>query len=135
MTISISHFPVSAPDVDASVAFYRDALGFTVVMDVPNGSYRWVTMASPDDPNAQIVLSEPHAGRSQQEGDEMLALVAKGAFGPIVLRTDDVDAAFERARSSGTGEVLQEPMDQGWGVKDCAFRDPAGNMIRIAQPA
>jgi predicted enzyme related to lactoylglutathione lyase len=81
----------------------------------------------------QLVVSQPHAGRSQQEGDQLAALVALGVFGPIVFDTDDVDAAFERARATGLGEVLQEPMEMGYGVRDCAFRDPAGNMVRIGQ--
>jgi predicted enzyme related to lactoylglutathione lyase len=133
MTISISHFPVHAPDVDAAVAFYRDALGLEVVNDVPYGEFRWVTLATPGSSVGQIVISQPHAGRSEQEGDHVASLVALGAFGPIVFDTDDLDAAFEKARASGLGEVLQEPMDQGWGVRDCAFRDPAGNMIRIGE--
>jgi predicted enzyme related to lactoylglutathione lyase len=133
MTISISHFPVIAPDVDAAVAFYRDALGLEVVNDVPYGEFRWVTLATPGSSVGQIVISQPHAGRSEQEGDQIASLVALGAFGPIVFDTDDLDSAFEKARASGLGEVLQEPMDQGWGVRDCAFRDPAGNMVRVGE--
>ena len=133
MTISISHFPVLAPDVDAAVAFYRDALGLEVVNDVPYGEFRWVTLATPGSSVGQIAISQPHAGRSAQEGDQLAALVSLGAFGPIVFDTDDVDAAFEKAQASGLGEVLQEPMDMGYGVRDCAFRDPAGNMVRIGQ--
>jgi len=135
MTISISHFPVLAPDVDAAVAFYRDALGLEVVNDVPYGEFRWVTLATPGSSVGQIVISQPHAGRSAQEGDQLAALVSLGAFGPIVFDTDDVDAAFEKAQASGLGEVLQEPMDMGYGVRDCAFRDPAGNMVRVGEKA
>lgn len=133
--MSISHFPVIAPDVDAAVAFYRDALGLEVVNDVPYGEFRWVTLATPGSTVGQIVISQPHAGRSEQEGDQLAALVSLGAFGPIVFDTDDVDAAFERAQASGLGEVLQEPMDMGYGVRDCAFRDPAGNMVRVGEKA
>lgn len=133
MTITVSHFPVHASDVEAAVAFYRDALGLEVVNDVPYGEFRWVTLASPGTSVGQIVISQPHAGRSQQEGDQVAALVALGTFGPIVFDTDDVDAAFERARATGLGEVLQEPQEMGYGVRDCAFRDPAGNMVRIGQ--
>lgn len=133
MTIAVSHFPVHAVDVDAAVAFYRDALGLEVVNDVPYGEFRWVTLATPGSSVGQLVISQPHAGRSEQEGDQVAALVALGVFGPIVFDTDDVDAAFERARATGLGEVLQEPMEMGYGVRDCAFRDPAGNMIRIGQ--
>lgn len=135
MSISVSHFPVHASDVDAAVAFYRDALGLEVTNDVPYGEFRWVTLSSPGSSVGQIVISQPHAGRSAQEGDQIAALVALGAFGPIVFDTDDLDAAFEKARATGLGEVLQEPMDQGWGVRDCAFRDPAGNMVRVGQRA
>jgi predicted enzyme related to lactoylglutathione lyase len=135
MSISVSHFPVHAVDVDAAVAFYRDALGLEVTNDVPYGEFRWVTLSSPGSSIGQIVISQPHAGRSEQEGDQIAALVALGAFGPIVFDTDDLDAAFERARATGLGEVLQEPMDQGWGVRDCAFRDPAGNMVRVGERA
>lgn len=133
MTITVSHFPVHAADVDGAVAFYRDALGLEVVNDVPYGEFRWVTLATPGSSVGQLVISQPHAGRSEQEGDQVAALVALGVFGPIVFDTDDVDAAFERARSTGLGEVLQEPQDMGYGVRDCAFRDPAGNMVRIGQ--
>lgn len=133
MSITVSHFPVIAPDVEGTVAFYRDALGLEVVNDVPYGEFRWVTLASPGSSVGQLVVSQPHAGRSEQEGDQLAALVALGVFGPIVFDTDDVDAAFEKARATGLGEVLQEPTDMGYGVRDCAFRDPAGNMIRIGQ--
>jgi predicted enzyme related to lactoylglutathione lyase len=135
MTLTISHFPVIASDVDAAVAFYRDALGLEVVNDVPYGEFRWVTLATPGSSVGQIVISQPHAGRSEQEGDQLAALVSLGAFGPIVFDTDDLDAAFERAQASGLGEVLQEPMDMGYGVRDCAFRDPAGNMVRVGEKA
>lgn len=131
MSITVSHFPVIAPDVEGTVAFYRDALGLEVVNDVPYGEFRWVTLAAPGTSVGQLVVSQPHAGRSEQEGDQLAALVALGVFGPIVFDTDDVDAAFEKARATGLGEVLQEPTDMGYGVRDCAFRDPAGNMIRI----
>jgi uncharacterized glyoxalase superfamily protein PhnB len=80
------------------------------------------------------VLSDPYAGRSQAEGDVLQELVVKGSLGPVVFRTDDLDAAFERVRASGA-EVLQEPKEQPWGPRDCAFRDPSGNMIRILQSA
>lgn len=107
----------------------------TIVNDVPYGEFRWVILATPGSSVGQIVVSQPHAGRSVEEGDRIAELVAQGAFGPIVFDTDDLDAAFERACATGLGEVLQEPMEQGWGVRDCAFRDPAGNMIRLGERA
>jgi catechol 2,3-dioxygenase-like lactoylglutathione lyase family enzyme len=116
-------------DVDAAIAFYRDALGMTVQNDVANGEFRWVTLGGAD-AGAQLVLSEPGAGRSPEDGQALHRLLAKGVFGPYVFTVADVDAAFERAQAAGA-EVLQEPIDQPWGPRDCAFRDPAGNIVRI----
>jgi catechol 2,3-dioxygenase-like lactoylglutathione lyase family enzyme len=131
MTISLQFFNITVNDTDEAVAFYRDALGFEVRNDVENGGFHWITMGEGGDGKAQIVLSEPHAGRSKADGDSLQELVTKGAF-QIVFSSDDVDAAFEKARSTGA-EVLQEPIEQFWGVKDCALRDPSGNMVRISQ--
>lgn len=131
MTITLSHVPVLALDVAASTAFYRDALGLTVEQEVAHGGFHWVTLGGAGD--ARLVLSEPHAGRSPQEGDALAALAAQGTFGPVIFDVDDLDAAFARAVASGLGEMLQEPADQGWGVRDCAFRDPSGTMVRVRQ--
>ena len=103
-------------------------------MDVSNGGHRWLTFGTDSQPGLGIVLSDPHAGRSQADGDALQELLAKGVLPNIVFTSDDVDAAFERVRASGA-EVLQEPMDPGYGTKDCAFRDPSGNMVRISQAA
>ena len=132
MTISLKFCNITVNDVDESVAFYRDALGFEVLNDVGNGGFRWVTLGDAAHPGAQIVLSEPHAGRSQSDGDVLQELLTKGVLPVIVFTSDDVDAAFEKAQSTGA-EVLQELIDQGWGPRDCAFRDPSGNTVRIAQ--
>jgi len=132
MTISLQYTNITVNDVDESIAFYRDALGLEVRNDVASGGFRWVTLGSESQPELGIVLSEPHAGRSQADGDTLQELVTKGALGPIVFGSDDVDAAFETARATGA-EVLQEPIDQPWGPRDCAFRDPSGNMVRISQ--
>ena len=132
MTISLQYTNITVNDLDESVAFYRDALGLDVRNDVASGGFRWVTLGSEEQPELGIVLSEPHAGRSQADGDTLQELVTKGVLGPIVFWSDDVDAAFETIRSSGA-EVLQEPIDQPWGPRDCAFRDPSGNMVRISQ--
>ena len=134
MTISLQYTNITVNDVDESIAFYRDALGLDVRNDVSSGGHRWVTLGSEEQPELGIVLSEPHAGRSQADGDTLQELVTKGALGPIVFRSDDVDAAFESIRASGA-EVLQEPIDQPWGPRDCAFRDPSGNMVRLSQAA
>jgi len=130
MTISLRYSNITVNDVDESLAFYRDALGLDVTSDVANGGFRWVTLGSPDQPGLDIVLSEPHAGRSQADGDTIQELLLKGMMPNVVFSTDDLDATFERLRASGA-EVLQEPIDQPWGPRDAAFRDPSGNHIRI----
>ena len=130
MTISLRYSNITVNDVDESLAFYRDALGLDVTSDVANGGFRWVTLGSPDQPGLDIVLAEPHAGRSQADGDAVQELLTKGMMPGVVFSTDDLDALFERLRASGA-EVLQEPIDQPWGPRDAAFRDPSGNHIRI----
>ena len=132
MTISLKYTNVTVSDVDEAVAFYRDGLGLEVRNDVANGGFRWVTLGSDSQPGVEIVLSEPHAGRSQADGDAMQELLAKGQLPMLVFSTDDLDATFEKARTAGA-EVLQEPIDQPWGPRDSAFRDPSGNTVRIAE--
>jgi catechol 2,3-dioxygenase-like lactoylglutathione lyase family enzyme len=132
MTIALQYCHVTVNDLDESLGFYRDALGLDVRNDVASGGFRWVTLGTPDQPGLEIVLSEPHAGRSQADGDALQELLTKGVLPMTVFRVDDVDVAFERVRASGA-EVLQEPIDQAWGPRDCAFRDPSGNMVRISQ--
>jgi predicted enzyme related to lactoylglutathione lyase len=132
MTIELQYCHVTVNDVDESLGFYRDALGLEVRNDVGSGGFRWVTLGSPGRPRPEIVLSEPHAGRSKADGDAMQELLTKGVLPIVVFCVDDLDAAFENVRASGA-EVLQEPIDQPWGPRDCAFRDPSGNMIRISQ--
>src|ERR1700712_2481611 len=134
MSISLQYSHITVNDPDESIPFYRDALGLEVLNDVASGGHRWVTLGSASQPGVEIVLSDPHAGRSQADGDALQELVAKGSLSPIVFRTDDLDSAFERVRATGA-EVLQEPIDQPWGPRDCAFRDPSGNMVRILQTA
>jgi catechol 2,3-dioxygenase-like lactoylglutathione lyase family enzyme len=132
MTIELQYCHVTVNDVDESLGFYRDALGLEVQNDVGSGGFRWVTLGSPDQPGLGIVLSEPHAGRSQADGDALQELLTKGVLPMIMFRVDDLDRVFEKVRASGA-EVLQEPMDQPWGPRDSAFRDPSGNMVRISQ--
>ena len=131
MTIALQYCHVTVNDLDESLGFYRDALGLQVRNDVGSGGFRWVTLGSPH-LGAEIVLSEPHAGRSQADGDALQELLTKGVLPMIIFRADDLDATFEKLRASGA-EVLQEPIDQPWGPRDCAFRDPSGNMVRISQ--
>jgi len=134
MDIKIATCFIPVDDHDRALAFYRDALGFEVRNDVDFEGMRWVSLGSPSQPDVEIVLEppigDPHA--SQSDKDAAAELLAKGLLRGVNLATDDCDTAFERIRAAG-GEVLQEPTDQPYGVRDCAFRDPAGNMIRINQ--
>lgn len=132
MTIALQYTNITVNDVDEAVAFYRDALGLEVRNDVANGGFRWVTLGSADQPGLEIVVSEPHAGRSQEDGDALQELLTKGSLPFLVFSTDDLDAVYEKALSVGA-EVLQEPITQPWGPRDCAFRDPSGNTVRINQ--
>ncbi|HEV7168656.1 MAG TPA: VOC family protein [Micrococcaceae bacterium] len=132
MTISLQYCNITVNDPDQSLGFYRDALGLQVVNDVASGGFRWVTLGSDSQPGLGIVLSEPHAGRSQADGDALQELLTKGSLPIVVFRADDLDVTFEKVRASGA-EVLQEPIEQPWGPRDCAFRDPSGNTVRISQ--
>ncbi|HEY5265735.1 MAG TPA: VOC family protein [Acidimicrobiales bacterium] len=131
MTVSISAMFILVNDPDAALGFYRDALGLEVRADVSSQGFRWVTVGAPGQ-NVDIVLSLPHGGRSQVEGDALLALVTQGSLQAAIFRSDDLDATFEKVRASGA-EVLEEPTSQPWGVRDCAFRDPSGNLVRIQE--
>ncbi|AYG03595.1 VOC family protein [Gryllotalpicola protaetiae] len=133
MTVSLSGVHILVDDPDASLAFYRDVLGFTKLFEAENGGYRWITLSTPTQPEIQIVLEQPHGGRSQENGDAVAALLAKGELQMINFTTDDLDATFERISAAGSAEILQEPTDMPWGQRDAAFRDPAGNLVRIAQ--
>ena len=133
MTVSISHMHVLTDDPDAALAFYRDTLGLEVRNEVANDGFRWITLSTTDQPEIEIVLSQPHAGRSREDGDALAAMLAKGDLPGILFRTDNLDATFERVQAAGNAEILQEPVSQPWGVRDAAFRDPAGNVVRISQ--
>jgi catechol 2,3-dioxygenase-like lactoylglutathione lyase family enzyme len=133
MTISLRGVHVTVDDPDAALAFYRDTLGMTVRNEVANGGFRWITLSIDSQPEIQIVLSQPHAGRSQEDGDALAALLAKGALPMIQIRCDDLDATFDKMATAPGVEVLQEPANQFWGVRDFAVRDPAGNMVRVEQ--
>jgi predicted enzyme related to lactoylglutathione lyase len=131
MTVTISTMFIPVHDPDAALSFYRDALGLEVRNDVASDGFRWVTVGAPGQ-EVNIVLSQPHGGRSQAEGDALLALITQGSLQAAIFQADDLDTTFERVRASGA-EVLQEPVSQPWGARDCAFRDPSGNLVRIAQ--
>ena len=131
MSISLNICFVTVHDPDLAIAFYRDTLGLELTNDVAADDYRWVTVASPAQPGVEIVLVQPHAGHSQEDGDALAALLAKGSLPGLIFEVDDLDPFFEKVQASGA-ELLQEPMDQFWG-RDCALRDPSGNMVRIKQ--
>jgi catechol 2,3-dioxygenase-like lactoylglutathione lyase family enzyme len=131
MAVTISSMFIPVHDPDAALGFYRDALGFEVRNDVESNGFRWVTVGPPGE-DVDIVLFQPHGGLSQTEGDALLGLVTKGSLQVAIFRSDDLDATFETVRASGA-EILQEPLSQPWGARDCAVRDPSGNMVRIAQ--
>ncbi|MDF0532165.1 VOC family protein [Tsukamurella sp. 8F] len=133
MTISIATVYVVVDDPDAAVTFYRDTLGFAVRNEVKQGDFRWITLSPDSQPEIQLVLTQPHAGRSQADGDAVAALLAKGELGAVNFRAEDLDAVFEKITAAPGVEILQEPASQPWGVRDAAFRDPAGNTVRIQQ--
>ncbi len=132
ITIQASFLPHNDPD--ASLAFYRDTLGFEVRNDVGHGEMRWITVGPAGQPDTSIVLSPPvtDAGITQDERRTILEMIAKGSYAAIVLATNDVNGIFEQVQADGA-EVIQEPIDQPYGIRECAFRDPAGNAIRIQQ--
>ena len=119
-------------DADASLAFYRDTLGFELRNDVGYGGMRWLTVGPPDQPGTSVVLEPPAAdpGITEDERRTITEMMAKGTYARLVLGTPDLDGTFEKVQASGA-EVVQEPTTQAYGVRDCAFRDPAGNLIRI----
>jgi predicted enzyme related to lactoylglutathione lyase len=130
-TITVASTFIPIDDVDAALGFYRDALGYEVYNDVELEGMHWITIGTPSQPDVTVVLESVGAGAPGDK--EVLGdLLAKGVLGRILFATDDCDATFEKLRAAGA-EVLQEPMDQFWGVRDCAFRDPAGNALRFQQ--
>jgi predicted enzyme related to lactoylglutathione lyase len=132
ITISASFLPHDDPD--ASVAFYRDALGFEVRDDVGNDKMRWITVGPADQPGTSILLAPPAAdpGITDHERRTIAEMMAKGTYGWILLATKNLDDTFEKVQASGA-EVVQEPTEQPYGIRDCAFRDPAGNLVRIQE--
>jgi predicted enzyme related to lactoylglutathione lyase len=134
MDITIHHTFLPADDPEKSLAFYRDALDFEVRNDVAYGKLRWVTIGPKGQPDMSIVLHPPAVdpGLTDDERRTIAELMAKGSYATIVLGSSDVDGTFEKVQATGA-DVVQEPMDQPYGVRDCAFRDPAGTLVRINQ--
>jgi catechol 2,3-dioxygenase-like lactoylglutathione lyase family enzyme len=132
MTVTLQFTFLEVDDHDAALAFYCDVLGLEVRNDVNTEFGRWLTVGPKDQPELGIVLQSVGVGRSPTDADVLRSLLAKGALSGLVLSTTNVDELFETVRASGA-EVMQEPMDMPYGVRDCAFRDPAGNMVRFSQ--
>ncbi|MFB6551915.1 VOC family protein [Streptomyces sp. NPDC056405] len=134
MDITIHTSVLPHDDPDAAVVFYRDILGFEVRKDVGNGKMRWITVGPADQPGTSLLLAPPAVdpGITDAERRTIAEMMAKGTYGWILLATKDLDGVFERVRA-GNAEIVQEPTEQPYGVRDCAFRDPAGNQIRIQE--
>lgn len=132
ITIHTSFLPHDDPD--ASLAFYRDALGFEVRSDFGQGKMRWITVGPVGQPDTSILLAPPAAdpGVTEDERRTIAEMMAKGTYGWILLATRDLDGTFEKVQASDA-EVVQEPTEQPYGIRDCAFRDPAGNLVRIQE--
>jgi catechol 2,3-dioxygenase-like lactoylglutathione lyase family enzyme len=132
MDITIHTTPLPHEDPEASLAFYRDVLGFEVRTDVGQGAMRWITVGPPGQPGTSILLAPPAVdpGITDEERRTVREMMAKGTYGWIMLATSDLDGTFEKLQAGGA-EVVQEPTVQPYGMRDCAFRDPAGNLIRI----
>ena len=132
MNLTLSTCFVLVNDPDAALAFYRDTLGLELRNDVARESSRWITVGSASQPDVSIVLTN-YVNGSPEDNDAVAAMIAKGALYGVHLQADDLDGTFEQLRRGGA-EIVQEPADQPWGVRDGAVRDPSGNLIRIEQP-
>jgi uncharacterized glyoxalase superfamily protein PhnB len=132
ITIHSSFLPLDDPE--EAVAFYRDVLGFEVRLDVGKGAFRWITVGPANQPDTAVVLWPPNAnpGLTDDEKRTIAEMMAKGTFGTLMLATKDLDSTFEQVSGAGA-DVVQEPTEQPWGARDCAFRDPAGNLIRVQE--
>jgi catechol 2,3-dioxygenase-like lactoylglutathione lyase family enzyme len=132
MNLTLSTCFVLIHDPDVALAFYRDALGLELRNDVAREDFRWITVGAAAQPDVAIVLTN-YLNGSPADSDALAALLAKGALNGVHFHTDDLDATFEKLSAAGV-EIVQEPTEQPWGTRDCAVRDPSGNMVRIDQP-
>ena len=132
MNLTLSTCFVLIHDPDLALAFYRDALGLELRNDVARGEFRWLTVGAASQPGVAVVLTN-YLNGSPADRDALAALLAKGALNGVHFHTDDLESTFEQLRAS-SAEIVQEPTDQPWGARDCAVRDPSGNLVRIDQP-
>jgi len=131
MNLTIARCFVQVHDPDLALTFYRDALGLELRNDVAREGLRWITVGSASQPDVEIVLTN-YLNGSPADSEALAALVAKGAVNGVHFHADDLDATFEKVRAAGA-EIVEEPTDQPWGTRDCAVRDPSGNLLRIDQ--
>ena len=131
MDLTLARCFVQVHDPDVALAFYRDALGLEVRNDVAKDEYRWITVGAASQPGVEIVITN-YVNGGPDDGDAVAALLAKGAMNGVHFHADDLDGAFEKVRAAGA-EIVQEPAEMPWGVRDCAVRDPAGNLVRIQE--
>jgi catechol 2,3-dioxygenase-like lactoylglutathione lyase family enzyme len=132
MAVTVARCFVLVHDPDLALAFYRDVLGLELRQDVGNDGFRWITVGATSQPDVSIILTNYQCG-SPADSDVIAALLAKGALYGVHFSTYDLDLVFEKVRASGA-DVIQEPTEQPWGTRDCAVRDPSGNLVRIDQP-
>jgi catechol 2,3-dioxygenase-like lactoylglutathione lyase family enzyme len=132
MAVTLSQCFVLVHDLDLALAFYRDTLGLELRNDVGREEFRWITVGAASQPGVAIVLTN-YLNGSPADGEALAALVAKGALNGVHFHTDDLDATFAKLRAADA-EIVQEPAEQPWGTRDCAVRDPSGNLVRIDQP-
>jgi catechol 2,3-dioxygenase-like lactoylglutathione lyase family enzyme len=132
MNLTLSQCFVLVYDPEAALEFYRDMLGLELRNDVARGDFRWITVGAASQPGVAIVLTN-YLNGSPADSDALASLLAKGALNGVHFHTDDLDASFEKLSAAGA-EIVQEPTDQPWGTRDCAVRDPSGNLVRIDQP-
>ena len=132
MNLTLSTCFVIVHDPDQALSFYRDTLGLEERNDVAKGDFRWITVGAASQPDVSVVLTN-YLNGSPADGEAVAALVAKGALNGVHFHSDDLDATFDKLVAA-EAEIVQEPIDQPWGTRDCAVRDPSGNMVRIDQP-
>jgi catechol 2,3-dioxygenase-like lactoylglutathione lyase family enzyme len=132
MDLTLARCFVQVHDPELALTFYRDALGLELRNDVASKGSRWITVGAAGQPAVEIVITN-YVNGGPADGDALAALLAKGALNGVHFHTDDLDATFEKVRAAGA-EIVQEPADQPWGTRDCAVRDPSGNLVRIDQP-
>jgi catechol 2,3-dioxygenase-like lactoylglutathione lyase family enzyme len=133
MNLTLSQCFVLVHDPDQALAFYRDTLGLELRNDVARGDFRWITVGAAAQPDVAIVLTN-YLNGSPADSDALAALIAKGALNGVHFRTDDLDAAFAKVSTAADAEIVQEPTEQFWGVRDFAVRDPSGNLVRVDEP-